>query len=81
KMALHPARILGINKGTLGAGCDADIIVVAPDKEWLVEKQGFVSKSKNSAFLGKKLQAVVECTIRGGKIVYQGGQFCDGISR
>ncbi|MBM3246496.1 MAG: dihydroorotase, partial [Candidatus Omnitrophica bacterium] len=42
KMALHPARILGINKGTLGAGCDADIIVVAPDKEWLVEKQGFV---------------------------------------
>jgi dihydroorotase len=71
KLALNPARILGINKGTLGIGCDADIIVVSPDKEWLVEKTGFLSKSKNSAFLGRRLSGAVDYTILDGKIVYK----------
>jgi len=68
KLCLNPARILGIDKGTLGAGCDADIIVVSPDKEWIAKKEGFVSKSKNSAFAGKKLTGVVEYTICNGRI-------------
>jgi len=71
KMALNPARALGINKGTLGVGCDADVIVVSPDKEWIVQKEKFVSKSKNSAFLGKKLKGVVEYTICAGEIIYR----------
>jgi len=71
KLAFDPAKILGIGKGTLGIGSDADLIVVSPDKEWNVQKTEFVSKSKNSAFLGKTLQGVVECTICGGKIGYK----------
>jgi len=71
KMALNPARILGTNKGNLGVGSDADIIVVSQDSEWLVEKSGFISKSRNSAFLGKILNSAVEYTILGGKIVYK----------
>ncbi|MBL7084802.1 MAG: dihydroorotase [Candidatus Omnitrophica bacterium] len=71
KMATNPARILGIDKGTLSPGRDADIIVVAPQKEWVVDKKDFVSKSKNSAFIGKRLRGVVEYTICRGKIVYQ----------
>jgi dihydroorotase len=71
KMALNPARILGIDKGSLSVGCAADLIVVSPDKEWIVEKQNFVSKSKNSAFLGKTLKGVVEYTICGGKVAYK----------
>lgn len=71
KMALHPALILGIPKGSLGPRGEADIIVVSPDKEWIVQKANFVSKSKNSAFLGRKLKGVVEYTICAGKIVYQ----------
>ncbi len=68
KLCLNPAKILGIAKGTLGVGRDADIIVVSPDKEWVVKKEEFVSKSKNSAFLGKKLTGVVEYTIYNGRI-------------
>jgi len=68
KLCLNPAKILKINKGTLGVGCDADIIVISPDKEWIVKKEEFVSKSKNSAFLGKKLTGVVEYTICNGRI-------------
>jgi len=71
KLALNPAKILGINKGTLGVGSDADIIVVSPEKEWLVEKAGFVSKSRNSAFLGRRLKGAVDYTILGGKIAYK----------
>ncbi len=70
KLCFNPAKILGIDKGTLGVGCDADIIVVAPNKEWVVKKEGFSSKSKNSAFLGKKLTGTIEYTICSGKIVY-----------
>ena len=71
KLAFNPAKILGIPKGTLGIGSDADLIVVSPDKEWNVQKTELISKSKNSAFLGKILRGVVEYTICGGKIAYK----------
>jgi len=71
KLTLNPAKILGIPKGTLGIGSDADLIVVSPDMEWRVEKSGFVSKSRNSAFLGRVLKGAVEYTICGGKIEYK----------
>lgn len=71
RLSLRPARILGIDKGTLGVGKDADLIVVCPDKEWVVDKKNLLSKSKNSAFLGRRLKGVVEHTICGGKIVFQ----------
>ena len=71
KLSLNPSRILGINKGTLSPGSDADIVIVSPDKEWVVKKEFFVSKSKNSAFLGKMLRGVVEYTILSGKIVFK----------
>ena len=71
KLAANPAKILGIDKGTLGISCDADIIVVSPHKEWVVRKEDFLSKSKNSPFIGKMLKGVVEYTVCGGKVVYE----------
>ena len=71
KIATNPARILGLDKGTLSVGGDADIIVVNPEDEWIVQKPNFLSKSKNSAFLGRRLQGVVEYTICNGNIVYK----------
>ena len=71
KLALNPAKILGIDRGTLEVAKPADIVIISADKEWTVDKAGFVSKSKNSAFLGRKLTGVVEYTICGGKIGYK----------
>ena len=71
KISLNPARILGIDKGTLGPGNDADIAIVSPDKEWVVRKESIISRSKNSAFIGRKLKGTVEYTIYKGKVVYK----------
>jgi dihydroorotase len=71
KLCLNPARILGIPKGTLGIGADADLIVVSPDKQWVIRKEDLISKSKNSPFIGRRVKGVVEYTICAGKIVYK----------
>ncbi len=71
KMCINPARILGLDKGTLSVGGKADIIIVNSEKKWIVDKSCFVSKSKNCAFLGKQLQGFVEYTIHNGEVVYK----------
>jgi len=69
RLSLNPARILGIDKGTLSVGKYADIVIFSPEKEWVVHKKDIVSKSKNSAFIGRRLKGLVEYTIYKGKIV------------
>ncbi len=70
KMSFAPASILGIKKGGLLSGGDADIVVFSPHEEWTVKKEDFVSRSGNSPFLGRKLKGRVRYTICSGKIVY-----------
>jgi len=70
RMCSNPAGILGVDKGTLGAGRDADIIIVSPEKEWVVRKKDFASKSMNSAFVGRKLKGALTHTICKGRLVY-----------
>ncbi|MDD5194593.1 MAG: dihydroorotase [Candidatus Omnitrophica bacterium] len=71
KLTTKPAQILGINKGTLSVGADADIAIVNPEQDWLVKKEELISKSKNSPFLGRTLKGVVEYTIYLGNIAYK----------
>lgn len=68
KMAINPSRILGIDKGNLGVGKDADIVIISHEKDWVVKKESFLSKSKNSSFINKKLNGFVEYTICRGKV-------------
>lgn len=70
-IAVNPAKILGINKGTLGVGADADIVIVDADKEFVLEKKNIVSKSKNSPFIGRTLKGSVEYTLCSGRLVYK----------
>jgi len=69
KMCVNPARILGLNKGTLGIGKPADIIIIDKDEEYIVDISKFQSKSKNSPYDGYKLKGTVHYTIVGGRIV------------
>lgn len=72
KMSTAPAKIFGLlSKGEIKEGKDADITIVDPKKEWVVKKEEFASKSKNSPFVGRTLKGSVAATICGGKVVYR----------
>ncbi len=70
KMSANPARILGINAGTLSAGAPADIVLIDPDEEWTVDVNRLHGKSKNTPFKGLTLTGRVKRTVLGGKTVY-----------
>jgi len=67
----QPANILGIERGTLNVGACADIALINPNKEWIVDAGDLQSKSKNSPFLGWKMKGVAMKTLLRGKIVHQ----------
>ncbi len=68
RMSCNPARILGMNKGTLQEGTDADIVMVDLNKEYTVDSGTFVSKGKNTPFNGIKLKGVPVVTVCKGRI-------------
>jgi dihydroorotase len=70
-LSLNPARILGIDRGTLAPGAIADITVIDPAREWTVEAEKLASKSKNSPFLGMKMKGRAAYTIVSGKVVHK----------
>ena len=69
-MSTRPADILGLNKGRIGIGDDADLVIFDPSKEWTVDPAAFRSKGHNTPFAGRTLKGKVQHTIRAGKIVY-----------
>ncbi len=70
KFTLRPARILSLKKGTLQAGADADLTLIDPDRETVVDISHFRSKSRNSPFHGWKLRGMAVMTVVAGKVVY-----------
>jgi dihydroorotase len=74
KMTVAPAKIIGIDKGHLSVGADADIAIFDTDTEWAVDEKKFFSKGKNSPFIGKKLMGKAQYTIVGGIVKYEKGQ-------
>ncbi len=77
KMSTNPAKLLGIDKGSLEVGKVADITIVDPNEEYLIDANSFVSKSKNTPFNGHKVKGKVKYTIVAGKIVVDNGELMD----
>jgi dihydroorotase len=69
-MSTNPAKILGINAGTLSVGSPADIALVDLNEEWTVDIDKLHGKSKNTPFKGKTLTGKVKTTILNGKVVF-----------
>lgn len=78
KMSLNPARILGIPGGQIMEGKAADITIIDPYAEWVVDPASFLSKGKNTPFGGFKLKGRPWATIVEGEIVMLGGTLVDG---
>ena len=69
-MSRNPAKILGMNKGSITVGKDGDLVLVDLNKEIVIDKEKFASKGKNTPFHGKKYFGEVVMTIKGGKLIY-----------
>lgn len=66
RLSTNPAKILGISKGTLQVGADADITVIDPQVRWTVQPELLKSKSTNTPLGGWVLKGkVVQVLVRG----------------
>jgi dihydroorotase len=72
KLTYEPAKVIGRNGelGTLKAGTPANITILDPDREWVVDSRNFASKGKNTPYDGYKFKGKVMATISRGKLVY-----------
>lgn len=69
KMAVNPARILGLETG-LGIGKTADITIVDGDRQHQIDAEKFQSLGRNTPFDGWHVKGKAVCTVVGGEIVY-----------
>jgi dihydroorotase len=70
-LTCRPAALFRLPKGSLSVGADADIAIVDPGREWVVDISQFASKSKNSPFHGWKLRGQVLATLVSGRVVWE----------
>jgi dihydroorotase len=68
-----PARILGVNRGTLRPGAVADVTLIDPELSWRVDAAAFRSKSVNSPFDGWTLRGRAVATIVAGRVKHRLG--------
>lgn len=71
KLTCNPAKIIGIDRGKIIKNGIADLTLIDPDLEWVVNIEEFSSKSKNSPFHGRKVKGRAIMTVVNGEIVYK----------
>lgn len=69
-LSTAPARIFGLNAGTLKPGAPADLAIVDLDEPWLVRESDIRSRSKNTCFENARLQGRVLQTMVSGRTVF-----------
>jgi len=72
KLTCEPAKVIGKNGelGTLKPGVPANITILDPDRQWIVDSRNFASKGKNTPYDGYQFKGKVMATIANGEIVY-----------
>ncbi|GAC1473542.1 MAG: dihydroorotase [Isosphaeraceae bacterium] len=68
KLTVNPAHLLGIPKGTLCPGADADVTLIDPEVKWAINPSQFLSKSRNTPFAGWEVRGRAHTVIVNGEI-------------
>ncbi|MEM1012598.1 MAG: dihydroorotase [Planctomycetota bacterium] len=68
-MTVQPARLLGIDRGTLAVGAMADVTIIDPERQWTIDPERFASKSRNCPFadwnvIGRPTTTIVDGVIK-----------------
>jgi dihydroorotase len=70
RMSTLPARLFRLPGGTLAVGAPADVVILDPAVQWVVEPGAFFSKSRNTPFAGRTLTGRADLTIVRGRVVW-----------
>lgn len=70
-LTCNPARLLGLDAGTLRPGAPADLLVFDPDRPWRIDPERFHSRTQNTPFEGLPVQGMVLRTVVGGRTVFK----------
>lgn len=71
-MSCNPAKILGFEDcGTIRIGAKANLVLFDPEKEWVLNEETNLSKSRNTPLWNRPLRGKVIYTIFEGRVVYQ----------
>ena len=73
-LTVEPARVLGLARGTLRKGADADVTIFDPKAEWTVDPARLFSQGKNTPLAGAKMRGMVAYTIVAGEVKYESGE-------
>jgi dihydroorotase len=70
KLTINPATLLGIPKGTLRPGADADVTLIDPEARWTIDPNQFRSKSRNTPYGGWEVRGRAHTVIVMGEVRY-----------
>lgn len=71
KLTTGPADVMGIENFNLAEGNPADLVIIDPEAEYVIDKNKFQSKARNTPFDGFTVRGRIERTLVNGKTVYQ----------
>jgi dihydroorotase len=71
KLTINPARVLGIDRGTLQVNAVADVTIIDPAARWTIDPKQFRSKSRNSPFIGWEVHGWADTVIVGGVVKFE----------
>lgn len=70
-LSVNPARILGVEGGSLAPGARADLTVIDPGKAFVFSAESILSKSCNSPFIGRAFIGKAVMTMLSGEVTYR----------
>jgi len=70
RLSTNPARVLGLEGGSLAVGAPADLVLIDPERAWTYDPGRGFSKSRNSPWADHALTGRVLATFVDGRLVY-----------
>lgn len=74
KMSCEPARLFGLEAGTLAVGAPADVTVIDLEKTWVVQPEKFYTRGKATPYAGRTLKGRAVATMLDGRFVMRDGE-------
>lgn len=65
-VATRPARLLGVEAGSLAEGFEADVVLVDPDRPWIVDSRKMEAAAGNTPFDRQPVQGRAVALFKGG---------------